>query len=152
MAKKKNLNSSVLLKQYDKEFVPKKITVTIGDEEYQVLVDQKFKTSKLEELLLEGAKNFEQFKELPENVRIAYFTFLIIKYFTNIDVAKTEDFNEQIRVLNALLDLDILGQIMNAFPETELIKFNQYVRDFADKVAELAKNAPEGVIAENIFH
>lgn len=139
MAKINKLNSSVILKEYSKDFVQKSITITIGGKDYEVLVDQKFRVTKIQQMLQEALKNLVEFKEEDLETTITYVTFLMIKYFTDVDVAKVEDFKEQIRVLNAMIDLEIFEKIANAFPESETAKVNKHMMNLSAKINEFLK-------------
>jgi hypothetical protein len=140
MAKTSKLSSSAILQGYSKEFVQKKLTITIGNKDYDVLVDQKFRVTKLQEMIMEGLENYNNTKELDESVKTTYFLFLIIKHFTDIDVAKAEKFDEQIKVLKAMLDLEIFDKIVNAFPESEMKRIKDYMVKFTERVNELVND------------
>jgi hypothetical protein len=140
MAKITKLNSSAILQGHSKQFIQEELTITINGKDYKVLIDQKFRPTKLNELILELLNNFENINKLNEAVKISYFMFLVIKYFSDVDVAKCEKFEDQIRVLNAMLDLEIFDKIINAFPEDELKKVNEYMIKFGERMDEFLKD------------
>ena len=140
MAKINKLNSSVILEAYSKEFSQKKVVITIGNKNYEVLVDQKFRNTVIQEMFLESLNNHDNYKDLSESIKTSYFMFLLIKYFTDLEIAKTDDFEYQIRLLNALLDLGIYEMLINSFPESEIEKVNEYVIKFSKNIGELMKD------------
>jgi len=140
MAKINKLNSSVILEAYSKEFSQKKVVITIGNKNYEVLVDQKFRNTVIQEMFLESLNNHDNYKDLSESIKTSYFMFLLIKYFTDLEIAKTDDFEYQIRLLNALLDLGIYEMLINSFPESEIEKVNEYVIKFSKNIGEFMKD------------
>jgi len=140
MSKVNKLTSSILLQEQSKLFVQKEITVTINKKDYKVLVDQKFLPTKLNQLILESVSNYDNLKELDESVKVSYLMFLSIKYFTDVEIAKTDSFEDQIRILNALINLEVFDKIISEFPESELEKINDYMLKFNSKIDEFMKD------------
>ena len=140
MSKVNKLTSSILLQEQSKLFVQKQVIVNINKKDYEVLVDQKFLPTKLNQLILESVSNYDNLKDLDESVKVSYLMLLAIKYFTNVEIAKTDSFETQIRVLNALLDLEILDKILGEFPESELEKINDYMLKFNSKIDKFLKD------------
>ena len=140
MAKSNKLTSSILLQEQSKLFVQRKVIITINKKDYEVLVDQKFLPTKLNQLILESVSNYDNLKDLDESVKVSYLMFLTIKTFTNVEIAKTDDFQTQIRVLNAMLDLEIFDKIISEFPESELEKINDYMLKFNSRIDEFMKD------------
>jgi len=140
MSKVNKLTSSILLQEQSKLFVQKKVTVNINKKDYEVLVDQKFLPTKLNQLILESVSNYDNLKELDESVKVSYLMFLSIKYFTDVEIAKTDSFETQIRILNALINLEILDKILSEFPESELEKINDYMLKFNSNIDKFMKD------------
>ena len=140
MAKVNKLNSSVILKEWSKEFVQKKVVITIGNKDYEALVDQKFRNTAIQKMFLENLNNHDNYKDLSESIKTSYFMFLLIKHFTDLEIAKTDDFEYQVSVLNALLDLGIYETLINSFPESEIEKVNEYVIKFSKNMDEFMKD------------
>jgi len=136
----KKLTSSILLQEQSKLFVQRKVIININKKDYDVLVDQKFRPTKLNELIVEAITNYDKFKELDESVKVSYLMFLAIKYFTNLEIAKTDTLEDQIRILNAMLDLEIFDKLLSEFPESELEKINDYMLKFNDRIDEFIKD------------
>jgi len=151
MSKVNKLTSSILLQEQSKLFTQKQVTVNINKKDYEVLVDQKFRPTKLNELIVESITNYDKFKELDESVKISYLMFLAIKYFTNLEVAKTDTLEEQIRILNAMLDLEIFDKIISEFAESELEKINEYMLKFNDKIDQFMKDGKSIEYLKEVF-
>ena len=140
MAKVNKLNSSVILKEWSKEFVQKRVIIVINNKDYEVLVDQKFRNTVIQEMFLESLNNHDNYKNLSESIKTSYFMFLLIKYFSDLEIAKTDEFEYQIRVLDAMLDLGIYETLMNSFPESEIEKVNEYVIKFSKNMDNFMKD------------
>jgi hypothetical protein len=140
MSKVNKLSSGTILSAYSKEFNQKKITLSIGKTNYEVLVDEKFKPSKLQKMIVEALTNFNALKEYDEGVKLSYYMFLLIKHFTDIDIAQTDNLEEQIRILNAMVDLEIYEPLVNSFDKAEIQKATEYMKKFSERIAELAKD------------
>ena len=140
MSKVNKLTSSILLQEQSKLFVQRKITVNINKKDYEVLVDQKFLPTKIQQLIQEGISNLDNFNGLDDSVRTSYFLYLIIKYFSDIEIAKTDDFETQIRIMNSMINLEIFDKILGEFEESELEKVNDYILKFNGNLNELLKD------------
>jgi len=151
MAKSKQLTSSILLQEQSKLFVQKKVNIHINKKDYEVLVDQKFLPTKLNALIMESISNYENLKNLDESVKISYLMLLAIKQFTDIEIAKTDDFEYQIRVLNSLINLEVFDKIVSEFPESELEKINEYMLKFNNKIDEFMKDGKSIEYLKEVF-
>jgi len=147
----KQLTSSILLEAYSKEFTQKKVTININNEDYDVLVDLKFKNTKIDEFIKDWLNNFDNYKELDKSIGILYFSFLTIKHFTSLNIIETNTFEEQIRLLNILIDLDVYSKLINEFPESELEKINDYMFKFFDKMNNFIKDDKNNEILKKMI-
>ena len=147
----KQLTSSILLQEQSKLFLQKQVIITVNKKDYEVLVDQIFIPTKLNALIMESISNYDNLKELDESVKISYLMFLAIKTFTNVEIAKTDDFQTQIRILNAMLDLEIFDKILGEFPESELEKINDYMLKFNDRIDEFIKDGKSIKYLKEVF-
>jgi len=147
----KQLTSSILLQEQSKLFTQKKVFIHINKKDYDVLVDQKFLPTKLNALIMESISNYDNLKELDESVKISYLMFLAIKTFTDIQIAKTDDFKTQISVLNAMLNLEIFDKIVSEFPESELEKINEYMLKFNDKIDQFINDGKSIEYLKEVF-
>ena len=144
MAEKK-LTSSNILSLHSKTFTQKAIHLDIEGTAYTVLIDTKFKPSKIQELIMELAEKQRQITKFSDIFDISYYAnFLIIKYFTDIEVAKVNDFDKQIRVFKAILDLEIFDKIAESFDQAELDKINKYIKKAGDNLKKLESD-PEAM-------
>ena len=140
MAEKK-LTSSNILSLHSKTFSQKKIHLDINGIAYQILIDEKFKPSKIQELIFELVEKQKQIRNFNDVFNISYYcNFLILKYFTDIDVTKTDSLEEELRVFKAILDLEIFEKIMDSFDPQELDKINLYLKKIGDNVKKLESN------------
>jgi len=151
MAKSNKLTSSILLQEQSKLFVQKKVNIHINKKNYEVLVDQKFLPTKLNALIMESISNYDNLKELDESVKISYLMLLAIKQFTDIEIAKTDDFEYQIRVLNSLINLEIFDKIVSEFPESELEKINEYMLKFNSRIDQFIKDGKSIEYLKEVF-
>src|SRR5690554_4946242 len=122
MANKK-LTSSNILSLYNKTFSQKKVLLEAEGQTFEVLIDTKFQPSKIQALIMELAEQQQKIKHLDDILDVSYFaSYLVIKHFTNIGITKTveNDFEQQIRVFKAIVDLGIFEQIMDSFDQKEL--------------------------------
>lgn len=149
MAKVNKLNAGIIKQAYSKEFTKKKLTVLIDNKSYEILIDEKFKTTKLNEMVLEVLKNYENYEKLPDNLRLTYIYFIMIKHFTDLDVT-TETFEEQLALIEALIDLNIFETIIASFAETEINKLVEYMKKFTERLVELMKEnkSAEDIVSE----
>lgn len=151
MSKINKLNSGLILSAYSKEFTQKKLILNIGNKDYEILVDEKFKTSKIKEMILEAITSFDTLKEYNENIKMSYYMFLLIKYFTDIEIAKTDSLEEQIRILNAMIDMEIYDKIINTFDEKEMKKASDFMISFSEKLKDMMEqNKSKNQIEEAI--
>lgn len=140
----KKLTTGNILSLHSKTFSQRKVLLeAIGGETFEVLIDEKFQASKMQALIMELAEQYGRISHLEDILDVNYFaSFLIIKYFTNISIAKSveNDFEKQIRVLKALIDLEIFEQLMEKFDEDELNKVNEYIKKASDNIREMDRN------------
>lgn len=147
MANKSNkkLTSSNILSLYSKTFTQKKILLEAEGQTFEVLIDTKFQPSKIQALIMELAEKYQEIKHLNDVFNISYFAnYLIIKYFTDINMAKVDGLEKSIRVFKALVDLGLFDQIIEKFDENELQKINDYINKMNNRVKEFDKN-PEAI-------
>ena len=147
----KQLTSSILLQEQSKLFVQKKVNIHINKKDYEVLVDQKFLPTKLNALIMESISNYDNLKDLDESVKVSYLMLLAIKTFTNVEIAKTDDFQTQIKVLNAMLDLEIFDKIIGEFPESELEKINDYMLKFNSRIDQFINDGKSIEYLKEVF-
>lgn len=139
----KKLTSSNILSLHSKTFSQKKVLLESEGQTFEVLIDTKFQPSKIQALIMELAEQQQKIKHLDDILDISYFvSFLVVKHFTDISITKTvgNNFEQQIRVLKAMVDLGIFEQIMDGFDKQELDKINIYIKKASDNIKEMDKN------------
>ena len=135
--KPKKLTASNILSLHSKMFTQKAIHIDVEGNMYEVLIDKKFQPTKIQELIMEMLEKQQQISKFEDIFNMTYYVnYLIIKYFTNISIANVNDFEKQIRVFKALLDLEIFEKVVESFDQSEIDKINKYIK----KVSENAKN------------
>lgn len=150
--KPKKLTSSNILSLHNRVFSQRAIQIDINGTPYQVLIDEKFQPSKIQEMILELAEKQREIRNLDDILNISYYaSFLIIKYFTDISVSKTDSLEKQLRVFKALIDLEIYEKLMEAFPDEELEKINKYIKKASDNLKRLEKNPDDMKDIEDIM-
>jgi len=118
-----------------KKFTRKKIIV----DNYEVMVDEVFRESKISEMVKECLEKVNYTKELGIEMNTTdYAIILLIKYFTDISVS--DKFEEQIETLKILLDLGYLNTIVEAFDEKEIDKAVKKIYEYTDKLTKLVED------------
>ena len=141
MAKTKKLTASNILSLHSKTFTQKVVHINIEGQDFEVLVDTKFKVTKIQELIVELMEHNQDLIKVQDTFEIPYYaSFLMLKYFTNIQIAQETDFEKQIRLLTALMNLGVFDKVMDSFDEKEIEKFNMYMRKATKRISEIKDN------------
>lgn len=130
----KQLTLASVDKQYAKEFKgQKKIILKTGD---YILIQEKFKKTSIQQLVLDYTEILEEIKKKKINadsikdVTFIYY-ILLLKHFTNLDNIPT-DINSMVIVCEKLIDLDILEEIIEAMPVDEMNKVETMVKKISE--------------------
>jgi hypothetical protein len=138
MAKKQNqnLNLANLKKEVKKLTSQTEETIVINDTEYKVKIDDKFLKTKQHNLLDDLVAFLNEANDKSEllDVSTPYTTLLFIKHFTSIEVP--DEVDEAIDMLRAMIDLDLLGQILNLMPEQEVIQVYELLATTVNRMKE----------------
>lgn len=133
MAKVKNLTVSAMKKIDAKEFGERKQIDVNG---YAVEIDKKFRKTKITLIFAEIIDkrdycivNKINFNLLDLN---SYIMLLIVKNFTSVDVP--DDFGEQLRVLDIMVDNDFMEPIMKSFDQDQLKSVYDMLGKFTENV------------------
>lgn len=131
MASKKNLNLTNLKNEAKK--IEKQFTVDVDG--YSLKIDETFRPSKLNALVLEVLDVFD--KTVNTNLSVLeYFTpyimLLTIKHFTSLQVP--DDFEEQLELMNILIDLGYFDKIISHFPDKELDKLSERIEEMTSRL------------------
>lgn len=152
--KKMNFNNVLALQE--KTFKKKEITISAQGEEFKVIIDQKFKETELTELIGELVERSDYAKKMNLEFNIlGHIMILVIKHFTDIQFPNVKkgnikkEFENEVRMLNALIDLGILQDIISNFDKEEMDKINESFKKCRDTLKninhnEIAKQLKEG--------
>lgn len=132
----KNLSITELKKQSKKLDERTDFDVIVGDDIFNVAIDNKFRKTKQHRLLDDLIEFFNEGNNKVELLDLAtpYTTLLFIKHFTSVDVS--DDIDEAMELLNVLIDLDLLSQILNLMPEQEVIQVYEILSSTADRMKD----------------
>ena len=134
MAKSTKMNLGNLKSLESKTFTKRKLII----DNYEVEVDEVFRDSKITELVKEFLLKLNYMKENNIEMNpIDYSIVLLLKYFTTIEI--DDVFENQIQILSILIDLGYIEQILNAFPEKEMIRLTEKLKEFPSKIEKIAE-------------
>lgn len=133
----KKLTLADLKKESKKLDAQQEMTVHIGGTEYTISYDTIFRKTKQRAVLQDtltffqeiGEKNMEQLE-----MASAYTALLIVKHFTSLDVP--DDISEALSLLEVLVDIDVLGEIVNELPEDEVTKIYKLLTNTVNTLKE----------------
>lgn len=125
MASKK-LTLSTLKKEHSKIFNKKRGIVL--DNGCKVVLDEVFAPTKMQaafEELAEKVVYVNDSEEIDDRIMLSiwpnYTLFLLIKYFTDIDIPKS--FEDQVAWMNCMIDLHYFEAIIDSFEDAEIEKW-----------------------------
>lgn len=145
--KAKKLTVAELKKQNKNLDAQTEHTVLVNGVEYKVKIDNVFRKTKQHKLLEDLIFFMNESNKRVDLLDVAtpYITLLMIKHFTDIEIS--DDIDEAIETMNALVDLEIFGEIANLMPEDELLKMYETISASIDRmnvnITELLKEAEE---------
>ena len=139
MAKTKKLNLNAIKKVTKKYNKQKKVYVSLDGENLEFCVDIYFSPEKRTKLIQEIIQNINYLKDVDESVYISYVLFLIIKYFSDINFVKENDFSKQLSILTDMINAEIFNDIIDKFDNKEIEKLNNELAESMKKVQELVK-------------
>lgn len=139
---KKKLNMKIIENANKNQFTQKTVSVIVDGNEYDIIIDQQFKTTKIEKMVKNylNSENREKFNELDEGAKIGYIMFLIIREFTDLDIPNNLKFEEEINLINSLIDLGVFEKIVQNIPESEIVKVNEFLQKFNENLNEIIKS------------
>lgn len=134
--KVKNLNITELKKHNKKLDEKEQHTLTVNGESYTVGIDKVFRKTKQFKLVEDFAEFMNRASKDIELFDLAtpYITLLFVKHFTTVNVP--EEIDGAIELLNVLIDLDLLNQILNLLPESQVKEVYEIISTTADKMNE----------------
>lgn len=132
MSKKLTINT--LKSQDSKRYTRRELTIN----GYKVEVDEKFRPTTIQRLLIEFFEKYQYMKEnnLQMNI-VEYLPVLLLKYFTSLDIP--DDLETQLKIYELLIDNDYFEPIFNAFPKEEINKIYDIAKKIRENSEELTK-------------
>ena len=140
----KKLSTSALKSIHSKNFTVRKLILNIEGQDFEILVQEKFRFSLLQNIISDLIEAKKQLINIDQAFDYGnYVIFLLIKYFTDISITKTCDsFAKEIEMLNIMLDLEIVEPILACFDKEEVQKINGYIKKMSDNMKEFS-SSPE---------
>lgn len=116
--------------------------ISIDGDDFMVTHDVIFRKTKQQKVLEDMIKFFNEIDsfnaELLEMVT-PYVSLLIIKHFTSLDVP--EELEDAMNFLTALIDLGVLGKIINELPQDEVVKVFELLTETIDNIRKNVEEA-----------
>lgn len=139
-------------KEYEK--VKKTLKASNGNE-YEVYICKKIKHTIIMEIMDELLKRSEMCKKEKIDFDIVLSTYaLLIKHLTDIQFKEFKQVKKQfvyeIEMIKALLDLDLLEQILKELDPGEIDKINQSFKDYNDMYRKINNNILSKEIQEQV--
>lgn len=149
----KKLNSKNLSSAESKLFTKKTITVKdkVGNE-YDVIIDNGFRESKVMDIITELQVRSEYFKlhDLEDFNTAMLQQKLLLQHFTDIKFPELDKenplktFSKEANLLKSLIDIGVYEQIMNSFREEDInfmselfVKYSNNIRKMNDNVLQM---------------
>lgn len=136
-----------------KVFTKREILIDLGGNNYSVLVDTVFSSSKIRDYVLylsEARKKCNELGLIQDPLTLINLS--ILKTFT--DIQFTGDVRKDLQMFSKLIDLEVVKKVFDVIPEGEIKKINDFVNTMKEtlpKATELFKNIDnEGINDENI--
>lgn len=125
------IKHSNIISLESKVFTKKTIYVKVEDETFEVVINQKLKDTEIAEIVTELTKRSKLARDNRVEFNVmANIMILLVKKFTDIQFKKStgnfmKDYEAEIKMLNALINLGILTQVVNEFDQEEINKISQ---------------------------
>jgi hypothetical protein len=129
MAKAKKLTPTKLNKLASQFNEKKKVYISIDNEDYEVVVDKKFRRSKIFKMLIHYLQILYEIRNKKDlNVdtitdSTALINTMIIKYFSDVPLPDLDNVDDLIYASNSLYDLGITEKLINDGFDKEQIEF-----------------------------
>ena len=139
-------------KEYEKV---KKILKASNGNKYEIYICKKIKHTIIMEIMDELLKRSEMCKKEKIDFDIVLSTYaLLIKHLTDIQFKEFKQIKKQfiyeIEMIKALLDLDLLEQILKELDPGEIDKINQSFKDYNDMYRKINNNILSKEIQEQV--
>lgn len=153
-AKPKKLSIEAVNKQYGEQFGSlKRISLSNG---YYCEVHEKFKTTSIQKLVIDYHDVLEQLKKRDvswtstKDIIFVYY-MLLLKHFTSLGEIIPADIDQMVAISEKLLDLGLMGEILEALDPAEVEKLNDTIGKMSEngkmlgaQIGELFVRAGDG--------
>jgi hypothetical protein len=143
MATKKSnkLNASIIKQAHDKAFTQRKVSVIIENKTYDILLDEKFEVEKIKNVIMDLTRMYQQLYDANQIFDIPiYSTFLLLKYFTDLDFTDINSFEDAVKIIKYLDDFGCLDTIVNSFDQKEASKIKLYMQKAEENIKAIENN------------
>ncbi len=139
---KSKLNLNVINSANQKQFTTKTVTIPVDGKDYEVIIDQVFKTTKIEKMVMSFLQSdkIKKVNELEDSIRITYVMYLVLKEFTNLDIPNSLKFEEEINLIDNLINLGIFEAIFEHIPDEEIQRVNEYMQKITTNLNKILEN------------
>lgn len=151
MAKK--MKSNDILNIAKKEFAYKKLLLTIGGNEYEILVQEKLNDTSITSLVTNLIERYDYCKN--HNIEfntIQHIYYLLIKYFTDIKFNSYEEleksYKHELDTVSALIDLEVFDQILNQFDKDTLKRIQNMFDKYSNQLKSVVNDEVKKAITE----
>lgn len=141
MTEKKRLLDVNALDELDSQYSTKEIDIEVeykGETKIVSLeIDERFRPSKVRtfvENFVDRLYTVRKYNRsyIRDEVGQAYLIYMVIKHFSNFPAP--QKFADEVRVIQMLIDNELLYKIYAKFNQSELEKLHDEIRDFAEKL------------------
>ena len=107
---------------------------------YVLKIDRYFRNSKITKVIDELRWGIDKGREYNIDSTVfgaVYFSFLLIKHFTDLKVP--DDFDEQIKMMEILVDNELFNPIIDALPEDQIEKVREKMPQYIENMEQFAE-------------
>ena len=131
------LKANDFISDVNLNFKQKEITVkAVNGKDYKMLIDESFKKTKIVSLITDmvDRANYCKINDVAFNYTVCLWA-MILRHFTNIKFVEYKDlgrkYQNEIDIVTALVNLEIIEDIINSFNPKEMNKITDLSKDFA---------------------
>ena len=129
MAKSQKLTVSNIKQMHDKLFTKRKMSFMIEDTTFNYLMDEKFEVEKIKDYIIDLSTAYQEMYNIKQLFDIGiYGCFPLMKHFTDLDVSVVESYDDAVKVVKYLNNMECLETIINAFNQKEVDKIKVYMK------------------------
>lgn len=141
---KLNLNTVLMLE--NEQYQQKEVTIKVNGTDYSVKIKEQFKDTEIAELFNELYQRHMYCQKEGLNYDITSgLMALTIKHFTDIEFSTNgnlkDDFENEVQMLDALINLGIFEQVIQQFDKKEIEKMGKKMGEYSNTFKKLSKQA-----------